>query len=105
MARALLLFERQADASWLPTTVILATPKRLQGKALPGDPNRDARLASILTNALAPRVNDQTEERGDYEDWITWGVHNLANGHTSWATEVKPEMTVDALYQREVRVP
>jgi hypothetical protein len=101
----MLLFERQADASWLPTTVILATPRRLQGKVLPGDPNRVALLARILQNALPPRIDDDTEERGDYEDWIDWGVHNLANGHTSWATEVKPEMTVDALYQREVREP
>jgi len=105
MARAMLLFERQSDASWLPTTVILATPKRLQGKALPGSPDRDARLAMLLKDARPPRINDQTKERGTYEDWITWGVYNLANGHTSWATEVKPEMTVDALYQREVREP
>jgi len=48
MARALLLFERQADASWLPTTVILATPKRLQGKCLPGSPDRNARLHRIV---------------------------------------------------------
>ena len=102
MPRAMLLFERQADASWLPTTVILATPKRLQGKCLPGDPNRDARLAHILTDALPPRIDDQAEERGTFEDWITWGVYNLANGHTTWATEVKPEITVDAIYQREV---
>ena len=102
MPRATLRFERQSDASWLPTTVILATPKRLQGKCLPGSPDRDARLTSIMQNALPPRVNDQTEERGTYEDWITWGVYNLANGHTTWATEVKPEITVDAIYQREV---
>ena len=102
MSRAMLLFERQADASWLPTTVILATPKRLQGKALPGNADRDARLARILTDSLPPWVNDQTEERGTYEDWIDWGVYNLANGHTTWATEVVSEVTVDALYQREV---
>jgi hypothetical protein len=100
--RAMLLFERQADASWLPTTVILATPKRLQGKCLPGSPDRDARLARILTDALPPRINDQTEERGTFEDWISWGTYNLANGMTTWATEIKPEITVDALYQREV---
>ena len=98
----MLLFERQADASWLPTTVILATPKRLQGKALPGSPDRDARLARILTDALPPRINDQTEERGTFEDWISWGTYNLANGMSAWATEIKPEGTVDALYQREV---
>ena len=98
----MLLFERQADASWLPTTVIRATPKRLQGKCLPGSPDRDARLASILQNALPPRINDFTEERGTFEDWISWGTYNLANGMTTWATEIKPEATVDALYVREV---
>jgi hypothetical protein len=102
LPRAMLLFERQADASWLPTTVILATPKRLQGNCLPGSPDRDARLARILTDALPPRINDQTEERGTFEDWITWGVYNLANGHTTWATEVKPTVRVDELFQREV---
>jgi len=102
VARAMLLFERQADASWLPTTVILATPKCLQGKCLPGSPDRDARLARILTDALPPRINDQTEERGTWEDWITWGTYNLANGMTTWATEIKPEGTVDTLYEREV---
>src|ERR1035437_7764849 len=98
----MLLFERQSDASWLPTTVILATPKGLHGKALPGDPSRDARLASILQNALPPRINDQTEQRGTYEDWIDWGVHHLATGHTTWSTEVTPEITVDELFEREV---
>jgi len=102
LPRAMLLFERQADASWLPTTVILATPKRLQGKCLPGSPDRDARLAMLLSDALPPRINDQTEERGTFEDWISWGTYNLANGMTTWATEIKPEVTVDALYQREV---
>jgi hypothetical protein len=102
MPRAMLLFERQADASWLPTTVILATPKRLQGKCLPGSPDRDARLTSILQSAIPPRINDQTEERGTYEDWIARAVYNLANGHTAWSTEIKPEITVDALYRREV---
>jgi hypothetical protein len=102
MARAMLLFERQSDASWLPTTVILATPKRLQGKCLPGSPDRDARLASIITNALPPRLSNSTEERGTFEDWVTWGVYNLANGHSSWATEVVPTQTVEALYRREV---
>jgi hypothetical protein len=100
--RAMLVFERQADASWLPTTVILATPNRLQGRCLPGSPDRDARLARILTDALPPRINDQTEERGTFEDWISWGTYNLANGMTTWATEIKPEGTVDTLYEREV---
>jgi hypothetical protein len=102
MARAMLLFERQADSSWLPTTVILATPKRLQGKCLPGSPDRDARLAMLIRDAGPPRINDQTEERGTFDDWIGWAVNALANGHTTWVTEVVPSAPVEALYEREV---
>jgi hypothetical protein len=102
MARALLLFERQADASWLPTTVILATPERLRGRCLPGDLNREARLASIVTNALPPRLNDDTKERGTWEDWIEWALDCFSNGHTMWAVGVVPTETVEALYRREV---
>jgi hypothetical protein len=32
---------------------------------------------------------------------IRTAPYNLANGHTSWATEVAPTLTVDELYQRE----
>jgi hypothetical protein len=102
LPRAMLLFERQADASWLPTTVILATPKRLQGKALPRSADRDARLAMLLSDAIPPRTNDLTEERGTFLDWVDWALNALANGHTTWATEVKPTVTVDELFQREV---
>ena len=102
MARAMLIFERQDDTSWVPTIVILATPERLQGRALPGNPDRDARLARYLSDALPPRINDDTDERGTYEDWITWALNACANGMTSWATEVEPTLTVDELYGREV---
>jgi hypothetical protein len=102
MARAMLLFERQADASWLPTTVILATPKRLLGRCLPGSPDRDARLSMLLSDALPPRLKDGTEERGDFEDWIGWAVNHLADGHTTWTGECTPAPTIDELYEREV---
>ena len=85
MARATLLFERQADASWLPTTVILATPRRLQGRCLPGSPDRDARLAMLLRDARPPRFNEHTEERGTLLDWVDWALDALANGHTGKA--------------------
>jgi len=98
----MLLFERQADASWMPTTVILATPKRLQGKCLPGSPDRDARLAMLLSEAVPPRINEHTDERGTFLDWVDWAVNALANGHTTWATEVVPTAPVEALYEREV---
>ena len=102
MARAMLIFERQNDTSWVPTIVILATPERLPGRALPGNPDRDARLARYLSDALPPRIDDNTEERGTYEDWISWALNACANGMTSWATEVVPTSTVDELFQREV---
>ena len=102
MARAMLIFERQSDSAWVPTIVILATPERLQGRALPGNPDRDARLARYLSDALPPRIDDNTDERGTYEDWISWALNACANGMTSWATEVVPTSTVDELYEREV---
>jgi hypothetical protein len=102
LPRAMLLFERQAEASWLPTTVILATPKRLRGKCLPGSPDREARLVMLLRDARPPRINDFTEERGTFLDWIDWAVYNLANGHSTWTAEVEPTRTVDELFQREV---
>jgi hypothetical protein len=102
MAQAMLIFERQNDTSWVPTIVILATPEHLQGRALPGSPDRDARLARYLSDALPPRINDDTDERGTYEDWISWALNACANGMTSWATEVVPTLTVDELFQREV---
>ena len=86
----------------MPTTVILATPKRLRGRCLPGSPDRDARLAMLLGDAIPPRINDFTEDRGTFLDWVDWALNALANGHTSWATEVKATVTVDELFHREV---
>jgi hypothetical protein len=101
-SRAMLLFERQAGGSWLLTTVILAAPKRLQGKCLPGNPDRDARLAMLLRDARPPRINAQTEERGTFLDWVDRALRALANGHTTWTAKVVPTANVDALYEREV---
>jgi len=98
----MLLFERQTDASWLPTAVILAAPKRLQGKCLLGSPDRDARLAMLLRDARPPRLNEHTEERGTFLDWVDWALNALANGHTTWTAEVEPTRTVDEVFKREV---
>jgi hypothetical protein len=103
-------FARQGDGSWKPVTVFLATRARLQGRTLPGDPERDLWLAGVLTGARPPLVADGARERGTYEDWIGWAVGDeargwpgaLGNGHDTWATEVKPELTIGQLYDREV---
>jgi hypothetical protein len=102
VARAMVLFERRRDGSWMPDSVILATPKRLRGKCLPGSPDREARLAMLLRDARPPRLNDFTEERGTYLNWVDWALNALANGHTTWTAEVEPTRTVDELFQREV---
>lgn len=92
-------------------TVFLGTTRRLQGKTLPGDAERDQWLAAMLANAEPPLLSDDgSTERGTYEDWIGWAVGDnrrgwpgaLGNGHDTWATEVKPEMSVQQLYEREV---
>jgi hypothetical protein len=56
----------------------------------------------LLRDARPPRINDFAEERGTFLDWVDWAVNALANGHTTWATEVVPTATVEALYEREV---
>lgn len=103
-------FARQGDGSWKPVTVFLATPKRLQGRTLPGDPDRQRWLDGVLAGARPPLLRDGSRERGTFEDWIAWAVGDqergfpgaLGNGHDTWATEVKPEITITALYEREV---
>ncbi len=101
-ARAMVIFDRQGGGSWLPTTVILATPDRLQGRCLPGDENRDGRLALLLDHAIPPQVDVGSATRGTYEDWIGWAVNHLANGHTTWTAEVAPALTIDDLFEREM---
>jgi hypothetical protein len=104
MPRALVFFERDVDASWRPTMVFLGTSTRLEGRALPGSANRTARLNFILTNAVRPNLDASatTDQPGTWEDWIGRAVQDLANGHDTWATEVTPEPSIDALYRREV---
>jgi hypothetical protein len=65
MARAMALFEQQSDTSWMPGTILLATPKRLRGKCLPGSPERDARLAIAIRDQRKPqRIGDVTGHNG-----------------------------------------
>jgi hypothetical protein len=101
-ARAMVIFDRQDGGSWLATTVILATPDRLQGRCLPGNENRDGRLALLLDHAIPPQVDVDPGTRGTYEDWIGWALDHLANGRTTWTAEVVPAATVEDLFEREV---
>jgi hypothetical protein len=94
MARAFVVSERQPDTTWKPTVAFLATPTRLDAKALPGDARRSAWLAAILAGAQ--------KGAGTWEQWVDEGVNGIANGHDLWAVEVEPELTLEALYQREV---
>jgi hypothetical protein len=108
VSRACVRFEATADGGWRPVTVLLATPKRLMGRTAPGDPGREAWLAEVLRTAKPPMLPDETA--GTIEDLIGYYVGDaryewqgaLGNGHTTWCVEVRPELTVDALYQREV---
>jgi hypothetical protein len=54
----------------------------------------------MLSQASRPFATG--DERGTWEDWIGWAADALANGFDSWAVEVEPEPTIDALYKREV---
>jgi hypothetical protein len=108
VARAAVTFEATPNGDWKPVTVYLATPKRLQGRTLPGDPARKAWVDEILSTAKPPTLVDGS--LGTLEDWIGYIVGDpkqewpgaLSNGHTTWAAEVKPTTTLTALYEREV---
>lgn len=104
MARALVVHERTPDGGWRPVTVFLGVPNRLMGRTLPGSASRSAGLAYILANAVRPNLDESgvTNQPGSWEDWIGGARNTLANGHDSWATEVDPELTIEALYKREV---
>ena len=102
MARALVTFERTGDGGWRPAAVWLASKDRLEAKALPGDSRRENWKNALLRDAQRPRPNNMSEERGTWEDWIDWALNALANGHDSWAIEVEPELTLKALYEREI---
>lgn len=110
MSRACVRFARQPDGSWKPVTVFLGSRLQLQGKTLPGDAARQQWLADILAGAKPPLLADGQPERGTFEDWIGWAVGDekrgwpgaLGNGHDTWVAEVKPEITVGQLYDREV---
>jgi hypothetical protein len=71
MTRALVRFERPSTGDdWTPVAVFLASPDRLQGRAMPG-PAREAWLADLLSRPEPPDVD--TEDGpvpGTWEDWV-----------------------------------
>ena len=102
MARALVTYERTPDGGFKPTIVWLATRNLIEAKELPGDARRTNYKNAILKDAQRPRRDPFSQERGTWEDWIDWAMNALGNGHTTWAIEVEPELTVKALYEREI---
>jgi hypothetical protein len=51
MSRALVTFRRPStEVDWTPTAVFLATPERLDGREVAGDPDLGACLAGILSH-------------------------------------------------------
>jgi hypothetical protein len=103
MARALVRFERSnTDLPWAPAAVFLATADRLEGRALPGSEERDQRLEQALAQADHLLASDDPDAPDTYEAWIGWALDRFETGYFSWATEVVPTDTVDALFEREV---
>lgn len=110
MARALVCFEVDDDGHYQPVAVVLATPTAIESRWLPGDARRTDRFSSFLADAVPLLVAEDDETQGrSFEVWIDWAIGRgdrfpgrWTNGHTSWAIEVAPGSTVDALFAREV---
>lgn len=102
MSRALVWQNRTSTGGWRSVGVFLATPRRLDGRALPGDTERARWFETIINDAQRPALEPYNPQRGTWEDWIEWALSALSNGHDSMMTEVEPEPTADMLYQREV---
>lgn len=95
-----LVVEVNQGGSWVKRAVILASRKGVQARPLPGDRDLSAFLRTALKLAVRPSRPDGTP--GSWEDWIGWALEALSNGHDHWLVEVKPELTLKRLYQREV---
>jgi hypothetical protein len=98
--KAMLVAELQPNNTFKAVTVFQATPGKLFGKTLPGDPIREQNVAAILATAKPPTL-DYTDTVGTMEDWIEWALGAMFNGYKTTA-RVVPERTIDMLYQREV---
>lgn len=103
MARALLHHERTEAGDWRTVGTFYATPQTLTYKSLPGSASRDAWARGITTGK--PPYRDGiglSLERGTWEDWCDYALDSLSNGHDTWLTEVPPEPTLTATYQKWV---
>jgi hypothetical protein len=91
MARALLVHDRH-DQQWRPIGVILATPRTIRERHLPGDPGLTAWMVAAVRDAAAP-------PGGTLENWVSGALDALTNGHDR-------DPSVDRLYAVHVlRVP
>ena len=99
--KAMLVAELQPNNTFKAVTVFQATPGKLFGKTLPGDPIREKNVAEILRTAGRPMLNGYTGELGTMEDWIEWALGAMFNGYKTTA-RVVPEKTIQMLYEREV---
>lgn len=97
MARALLL-KTNRGGDWVPTAVFLGTRKALQARNIPSDPALRDLVQTLLRTAVRPADGPT----GTWEDWIPWAEYALTNYYDRVALEVPPEVTLKALYQREV---
>lgn len=100
MARAMVTFLRQPDASWRAVGVWLGTKTALTSRFDPSAGLHD--WVKRQHDYAHPPAIVPGGPPGTWEDWIEYGLDALANGHDLMAVEVKPELTADELYAREV---
>jgi hypothetical protein len=100
MARAMVTFLRQPDASWRAVGVWLGTRTALTSRFDPAAQLHD--WAKRIHDYARPPSLTPGGPPGTWEDWIEYGLDALSNGHDLMEVEVPPELTADELYAREV---
>ena len=98
--RALVTFEVK-PTGLVPVMVIQASGNhKPEGRAVPG---WQQDMQGLLDRSKRAPDNSETGQPGTFEhEWIDWVQDYYSDGMTCLTAEVKPEPTVDALFQHRV---
>jgi hypothetical protein len=99
MSRAAIQWLRNDEGKWDPVGIWFATPRGLTSRYLPGK-GIDGLFKRVHENIAPPALADG--RIGGWEDAIEYLLDALSNGHDLMVSEIKPSLTLDLTYAKEV---